>query len=268
MIINRRELKNRQVFKDSRGESGMSGRLYTLEDTAGTKYLVKTNLADVLNEYVAHNIAKIIGVPTSDAVLITSKTKVVTGIVYEHDFIHANLNDFVGLEEYPQKNIRRIVNGEIVHPLKVTEIKYPDNSPFLADIMAYEAFRVIVELSDNIQLAFVQGHIISFDYADAFCLNDNIGVLLKLHDISLPLAAFKNMLFIENGYKYSLQSLRRADSDFLRNAYSTPMKRFLEADFTHILDELNMIFPQIIPEFFNACFNEVREKIGKYLKSR
>ena len=97
MIINRKCLKNKKLYKDNRGESGFSGQLYTLETSDGVKYIVKTHLVDVLNEYVAHNVAKIIDVPTSDAVLIVNNKNNVdvdVGIVYEPDFNSINANVF------------------------------------------------------------------------------------------------------------------------------------------------------------------------------
>ena len=99
MIINRKYLKNKKLYKDNRGESGFSGQLYTLEASDGVKYIVKTQLVDVLNEYVAHNVAKIIDVPTSDAVLIVNKNNVDVGIVYEPDFNSINANVFLGTED-------------------------------------------------------------------------------------------------------------------------------------------------------------------------
>ena len=67
MILNGKNLK-KLPFTDSRGKSGASGTLYIAEGPQGRKYLVKSKPVDVANEYVAHNLAKLIGVPTSDAV--------------------------------------------------------------------------------------------------------------------------------------------------------------------------------------------------------
>lgn len=69
MILNGKKLKC-TPFTDSRGHYGESGQLHIAEDIRGTKFLVKSNPADVTNEYVVHRLARSIGVPTSDAVLI------------------------------------------------------------------------------------------------------------------------------------------------------------------------------------------------------
>lgn len=69
MILNGKYLK-RIPYRDSRGTYGTSGQLYIAEDIKGTRFLVKTKSVDAANEYVAHRIAKLIGVQTSDAVLI------------------------------------------------------------------------------------------------------------------------------------------------------------------------------------------------------
>lgn len=57
-------------YMDSRGHSGEAGQLYIYKDVDGAKYLVKHKPLDVANEYVAHRLAMLLGVPTSDAVLI------------------------------------------------------------------------------------------------------------------------------------------------------------------------------------------------------
>ena len=68
------------LFQDSRGHSGESGQLYIYEDENGAKYLVKHKPLDVANEYVAHRLAMLLGVPTSDAVLILKNGKFAVGI--------------------------------------------------------------------------------------------------------------------------------------------------------------------------------------------
>lgn len=267
MIINSRKLRNKQKFIDPRGESGMSGQLYTIEDADGVKYIIKTKLVDVVNEYVAHKLAQIIEVPTSEAVLISNTNKrVYTGIVYEADFRHVGVNDFWGLEEYPENDLQIPVNGVIMPHIKVKEMKYPDDSPFLADVMMYQSFRRLIALDDNEQIAFSRGRVISFDYADAFSLSErNLSNMLYSSDISEPFYAFSRNLFLKSGYEYAIVDLRRADSDFLRNAYYTPMKKFLEADFTPLIEELDSIFPPAIPAFYIVCFNEIRDRITENL---
>ncbi len=75
MILNKKDLK-RLPFKDSRDHSGTSGKLYIAEAPDKSRYLVKSKPMDVANEYVAHSLAKQIGLPTSDAVLIKGRSTV------------------------------------------------------------------------------------------------------------------------------------------------------------------------------------------------
>ncbi len=185
MIINRKYLKNKKLYKDNRGESGFSGQLYTLEASDGVKYIVKTQLVDVLNEYVAHNVAKIIDVPTSDAVLIVNKNNVDVGIVYEPDFNSINANVFLGTED----------------------------SPLLADFMSYMALRNMLLIGDNIQVAIARNRLISFDYAEAFCFSElflNLFITFgsRPWPISVdPIEAFTRNLSIDlpNGYDHLLK---------------------------------------------------------------
>ena len=289
MIINRKELKNKQAFKDNRGEVGSSGQLFTLEDKAGKKYLVKTRFVDVLNEYVAHSLAKIIGVPTLDAVLIKGKANVWVGIEFLSDFTYVGLCDFFGLENYREHNIPLHMNGKLLEPLKIPELKYSDDSPLLADVMAYCVFRGLIDLWDIEQLAFSRGRIISFDYAESFCLNDvsmklmlcGVDISDDINDnikddiigkvigkISWPFNAFRNALDLNlnNAYEKYLRLLRRADSDFLRKAYWAPMRKFLEADFSPIINELKTLFFPVISDFYDACFEEIRSRVKKALE--
>ena len=246
MIINRKYLKNKKLYKDNCGESGFSGQLYTLEASDGVKYIVKTHLVDVLNEYVAHNVAKIIDVPTSDAVLIVNnKNDVNVGIVYEPDFNSINANVFLGTED----------------------------SLLLADFMSYMALRNMLLIDDNIQVAIVRNRLISFDYAEAFCFSE---LFLKLFitfgsrpwPISVDLIeAFTRNLSIDlpNGYHNLLRIIKRADAKPLREAYYAPMMKFQEANFQSIIEELSSLFIPPIVEFYGECLRIIKEQTAKLL---
>lgn len=147
MILNGKYLK-RIPYRDSRGTYGTSGQLYIAEDIKGTRFLVKTKSVDAANEYVVHRIAKLIGVPTSDAVLIKENNDDVSvGIKYEQDFTRVSMYDFRGSERY--KNSEILLNGEQIKHAPEYKLKYPDDSPFLADLMAYMCFRHLIVLEDN-----------------------------------------------------------------------------------------------------------------------
>lgn len=244
MILNGKKLKN-TLYHDSRGRHGESGQLHIAESRNGKKYLVKSNPADVTNEYVAHKVAMLIGVPTSDAVLIQTGDLVEVGIAFEPDFKRANLDDFIG------------------------DTNYPDDSPFLADVMAYFALRDLIVLDDNPQIAFAGGRLISFDYADSFYLSDPVLSTMEItHDISLPVHVFKNHLMLFHHYRSVRQVLQRPDTDFLFDAYFNPILNFQDAgnNLQPILDELREVFPPVVPAFYEACFEETRKAIKELYK--
>ena len=265
MILDGKTLK-KTVFKDSRGESGFSGKLYIAEAADGTKYLLKSQPADVANEFVAHRLAKLIGVPTSDAVLIKEGNKISVGIVFEPDFQRVPWDDFLGTEEYEEEE-PILLNGEIFKIPLPSVPKYSDDDTFLAEFMAYLAFRSFIVLEDNVQLAFAGGHLISFDYAESFYLTENtFAGLLRGGSLSRPVGLFANHLSLENGYRFALEFLHRPDTDFLLDAYLAPLFSFNEADFQPIFDDLDAVFPPTVSAFYAACFALVKKEIERLEK--
>lgn len=257
-------------FHDSRGQSGSSGKLYIAENDQGIRYLVKSIPMDAANEYVAHNLAKMIGVPTSDAVLIKEGKSVKVGIAFENDFQMVAWNDFMGTVQYKTEyDIPVYVNGKLYEPPVVTEAKYPDDDPYLAEFMAYLAFRNIIVLEDNVQLAFSRGHLISFDFAESFYLGEGtFNSLSKSRSLTHAVNLFADHLFLENGYKYALEFLRRPDTDFLLDAYHAPVFALQEADFQPIFDDLDAVFPPYVSAFYGACFAFVKKDIVKCFRDK
>ena len=259
MILSGKTLK-RIPFSDSRGESGMSGKLHIAEADDGTKYLVKSNPVDVANEFVAHKLAKLIGVPTSNAVLIKTGNSVKVGIVFEPDFKRVPWDDFLGTEEYEDD----MINGEVYKTPLPTVPKYPDDDPFLAEFMAYLAFRDLIVIEDNAQLAFAGGHLISFDYAESFYLMENtFNKLLRGAGLSHAVGLFAEHQFLESGYRYALEFLHRPNTSFLHNAYLAPVYAFEDVDFQPIFDDLDAVFPPLVSAFYAACFEFTRREIAK-----
>ena len=262
MILNEKNLKI-LPFEDSRGESGMSGKLCIAEAPDGTKYLVKSKPADVSNEYVAHKLARLIGVPTSDAVLIESGENIKVGITYESDFKRIPWNDFLGTQEYKEE-ISIFPNGEEHKTPIPTEAKYPDDDPLLAEFMAYLSFRDFTVMEDIVQLALSGGHLISFDYAGSFNLDDvTFSNLLNGKGLSRSVGLFANHLHLVNGYRYALKFLHRPESDFLLDAYLAPVFAFQEANFQPIFDELDSVFPPLVSAFYAACFALVKTELSR-----
>ena len=179
-------------YKDSRGENGFSGQLY-LTESGGRKYLIKTGKADVITEFAAHRLAMLIGVPSPDAVLIVRDRNVYVGIEYLDDFKRISMDDFLGTEEY--ETIPIIMNGKPLETVKIVAAKYPDDSPLLADLMKYLAFREMTVIEDIPQLALSCKRLVSYDYAEAFYLDDNSIIrMIATGDISYPLHLFKSHL--------------------------------------------------------------------------
>ena len=126
-------------YKDSRGNSGSSGQLSIGTAKTGKKYLVKSLPADVVTEFVAHRLATIIGVPTSDAVLIRNGKNVVVGIEYLEDFTRISMDDFLGTVQIsgtedtlhgeigpPSRTFRTTPHGEIGPPITMRCITQQD----------------------------------------------------------------------------------------------------------------------------------------------
>ena len=205
MILNGKNLK-KLPFTDSRGKSGASGTLYIAEDPQGRKYLVKSKPVDVANEYVAHNLAKLIGVPTADAVLIKDGNCVHVGIEYKSDFQRVSGDDFLGTEVYDEDDEAPTYYGNALFTSPVvTEAKYPDDDPFLAELMRYFSFSDLIVLHDGPQLAFAGGHLISFDYAESFFMEEGpFNGLLNGRGLSNAVGCFSNHLFLKNGYRNAL----------------------------------------------------------------
>ena len=263
MILNGKKLKYRP-FNDPRGKPGTSGQLSIGTDPNRNRYLIKRKPMDVANEYIAHNLAKLIGVPTSPAVLVKDNDSVFVGIAYEKDFKRANLDDFIGTESYDVDDVK-------FYGFKLTVIpkagKYPDNDPYLARVMAFMAFRNLIKLDDNPQLAFVEEDLISFDYAESFSLDEESFNFMRVY--KYPHQAVKNFnsyYSLENTYENALELLHRPDTDFLRDAYYSPILAFREAKFLYILEELDSVFPHVIPEFYASCFETIWQEIDNLLE--
>lgn len=261
MILNGKYLK-RIPYRDSRGTYGTSGQLYIAEDIKGTRFLVKTKSVDAANEYVAHRIAKLIGVPTSDAVLIKENNDDVSvGIKYEQYFTRVSMDDFRGSERY--KNSEILLNGEQIKHAPEYELKYPDDSPFLADLMAYMCFRRLIVLEDNPQLAFARNRLISFDYAESFYLTEeSFGAMLMTKDISIPLSVFCDHLLLDGSYISAIEVLRRPDTDFLIDAFLAPLNKFEDTNLDPILADLDAVFPPVVSDFYGNCFEAIRRAIN------
>lgn len=237
MILNGRKLKN-TLFSDSRGHFGEWGQLHISEASNGIKYLVKSKPTDVVNEFVVHRLARIIGVPTSDAVLIDNRGFIEVGIEYEKDFKRVLLNDFVD------------------------NAKYPNDSPFLADLFSYLALRDLVAMGDNHQLALSRNRLISFDCAESFCLSDTFyGAMCRLNSITYPLMCFSNGLKLNKEFISVLRFLKRPKTNFIVDAYLDIIFGFVDVDLAPMLDELKEVFPVVVSDFYEACFGAIRKTI-------
>ena len=265
MILNGKDLTYRP-FSDSRGKSGMSGKLSIAEAQDGMEYLVKPNPVDVANEFAAHRIAKMIGVPTSDAVLIRSGNTISVGIVFEPDFQRVSMDEFVGTEKAEDDDEPLYFDGSkgVWVGRNLSAGKYPNDDPFMAELMAYLAFRSLIVLQDHVQLAFSGGHLISFDYAESFYLTDvTFDGLLRGRGLSHAVSLFGEHLKLASGYRNAIEVLHRPNTDFLLDAFLDPVFAFQDADFQPILDDLNAVFPATVSAFYSACFELVKREIGK-----
>lgn len=250
------------LYKDSRGHHGESGQLYLYEDISGIKYLVKQKPLDVANEYVSHSIARLIGVPTSDSVLIRENGKYAVGIKFEEDFQRVSMDDFFGTEKYEDDDLN--MGYPPVSMLQAAETKYPNDNPHLAEAMKYMAFRHIVVMDDNPQVAFAHDKLISFDYAYSFNLTEDLfdGLMNDSRTtLESVIIQFKRHLAILHGYKSSLELLRRPNTERLFDAYFDPVLNFLNVDFNPLFDELRQVFSITVVDFYDDCFQLIRQEV-------
>ena len=260
-------------YMDSRGRCGESGQLYIYENINGTKYLVKHKPLDIANEYVAHRLAMLLGVPTSDAVLILENGKFAVGIEYLDDFQRVNLDDFIGTEQYEDDDIPIFYGGTgaYIATVEVTKLKYSDDDPHLAEVMKYFAFRKIVVMDDNPQAAFSHGNLISFDYSFAFNLTKEVfDALMKDNKKMLELAVgnFKHHLNIEKGYWNSIELFRRPNTDFLFNTYFNLVMAFPDVDYNSLLDEMGQVFPKTVVDFYHSCLHLINKQIKGMIREK
>lgn len=233
------------LYKDSRGHYGESGQLFIAKDGKGRFCLVKTKPADVTNEFVAHKVAKLMGVPASNAVLIDNRGNIEVGITYENDFQRASVEKLRAL---------------------------PDEERHLSDFMAYMALKDLLLIDDNHQFAFSHGKLYSFDYAISFCVDDRtFGAMCILNDYHIPSTNFRNNFRFGN-YCYKAIDLLECTSDeskkFLQDAYIDTLLRFCHTDpakFQPIWNDLNAAFKPVIADFYRTCIEERMKTLNAML---
>lgn len=181
------------------------------------------------------------------------------------------MNDFLGTEEYEDDDVLVFYGGTggYIKSPHVTEAKYPDDNPHLAELIFYLAFRNLVVMEDHTQLAFSHGKLISYDYALSFYLTEELfNDLMRGNRKALPQAVrlFANHLSIEKGYKDAIEILHRPNTDFLIDAYLNPIFAFQEADFNPLFDKLGEAFSSTVVDFYATCFALIKKAIEKLSK--
>ncbi len=235
MIVNGKGLKY-WSYKDSRGHIGESGQLYIAKDGNGRSCLVKTQPADVTNEFVAHRLAKLMGVPTSNAFLIDNNGNIEVGITYEKDFKRASVQDLLLLS---------------------------DENQFLVDFMAYMALMDLLLIDDNLQLAFSHGKLYSFDYAISFCMDDlTYGAMCIVNDHQLLFDRFRSNFQFGRRCVEAINLLERkseAGKRILQEAYIDTYVRFLHINpekLRLIWNDLYAVFPPVVADFYRTCIED------------
>lgn len=238
-------------YEDSRGSAGTSGDLL-LAKIKGKQYLIKhTVTSDVTNEFVAHKLALSIDVPTTDAILIKKKNRgscfiqnYAVGIEVAEGFQRANLDHFVG----------------------------QNDSPYINDIMRYMAFRYMICLEDNVQLAYSNGKLISYDYAESFNNGEISHKFMTItgdgrNAVTGYLNGISSLAF---NYKSTIDILKLSDTKETRGAFYSPFYKFHEEKDKiqeTILPELIEAFPKVIASFYYSCLYYLDEVIEKTIKT-
>jgi hypothetical protein len=148
--------------------------------------------------------------------------------------------------------------------LQAAEAKYPNDNPHLAEAMKYMAFRHIVVMDDNPQVAFAHDKLISFDYAYSFNLTEDLfDGLMNDNRTTLEsvIIQFKRHLAILHGYKSSLELLRRPNTERLFDAYFDPVLNCHDVDFNPLFDELRQAFSITVVDFYGACFQLIKQEV-------
>ena len=141
---------------------------------------------------------------------------------------------------------------------------YPDDSPYLADLISYLALRDMVAMGDNHQIATARKRLISFDYADSFFLSDaTLGAMCTLNTCSFQSQTFADKILLRHELYSITRTLQRPLNDFIIDAYCKPLFNFLDADLTPIIRDLDACFPEIVPKFYSKCFDIIRKAINE-----
>ena len=186
-------------------------------------------------------------------------------------FVHATLYIFIlhfcskgACKKQYESKVPIYVNGRPYKTPLPSVVKYSDDDPLLKELMAYLAFRTLIVIEDNVQIALVGGHLISFDYAESFYLTEgSFSRLLQGGGIKRQVQLFSDHLYLECGYRHSIEFLHRKDSDALLDAYLDPVFAFQDSDFGFIINELKSVFPQNVPAFYNNCFDLIKREIDR-----
>ena len=239
-------------YKDSRGSAGESGNLL-LGELNGKQYLIKHTIAsDVTNEFVAHKLALSLGVPTTDAILIKKKKRssrfvenYAVGIEVAEGFQRANLDHFVG----------------------------QDDSPYINDLMRYMAFRRMICLEDNVQLAYSNGRLISFDYAESFNNGEfSYKIMILSGDGRNAVTSYLNGISsLTSAYKSTIAIMKLNDTKVKCDAFYYPIYKFHEEKNKiqdTVLPDLIEAFPNVITSFYYSCFCYLDGVIEKIIKTK
>ena len=58
-----------------------------------------------------------------------------------------------------------------------------------------------------------------------------------------------------------MKVIRRPETEFLSEAYLSPLYDFCASDYQPIIDDLSEVFPHVISQFFAEAFNAVKQEI-------
>ncbi len=130
--------------------------------------------------------------------------------------------------------------------------------------MRYLAFRRMIVLEDNPQIAVSQGRVISFDYAESFRITPvSYDMMLSMGKVDMAVENFLQYLSLKKSYESALNILRRPDTPFLRAAYYEPFYNFSMVDKELILSDLDEVYPPVVANFYYNCFEYIQEQINE-----
>jgi len=235
--------------RNSAFDVGQSGRLLVGTENSGKKYIIKHCYPhNAANEYVACWLAKKLGVPAPDAYLLTPNKA--------FDSKYAVAIELLNLE-----------------PFDKTAAPHPE------DLISQFALSSLIAQDDTIQLNVAEGHIVSYDFSEAFCMDNMNGLLALLatgserdNDTAIEIirrhvTSFRRHLSFMDFDVPGLAREFNLNNQQMREGMIAVGKKVLqitEENVYALSEELENLYPFEIAIFYEECIFSIQRHMKKF----